>query len=586
MGKNFLIRQKLLYGFGIILFAVVLNSILTITTLTRNTSLNNRVTNIYAPTLQTLNNLDVLITQSKMLIRNWVFVDKQPGTPDKIRLENLHKTEWPEAKVKIEELAAGWKQQEYRDTLQMVFETMDQVFEMHRTIMQNLASFNDYEDIMLFFEAENLVTEGGDIMKLSDEALVKVKNLNAFYASENAAALDQTKKSSNTLLLTVILMGLITIAAALLIAILLYSNVVTPLTKGVEFAKAISAGDLTASVDVNQNDELGILATELSTMALTLKKTVLSIKENANNLVYSSETLKDSSLQLSRGSADQAASAEEVSTSIEEMVANIEQNNENAIETEKITVETAKDVNTASQLTTEATSSMKAIAEKIGIISDIAFQTNILALNAAVEAARAGEHGRGFSVVAAEVRKLAERSKVAADEIANLVSKGLKVSQQAGEKSRLLVPDIEKTTMLIKEIAAASLEQKTGADQINMAMQQLNMITQENASSSDELTQSSQQLLNLAQNLQEAVRYFKIGEEESMPGKGHKVEQPAQPLKPSKGTKTVTESKPKGFSVKEKVDKTDKTKASKPAGGNLGDFSKDFDLDLENYEKF
>ena len=126
------------------------------------------------------------------------------------------------------------------------------------------------------------------------------------------------------------------------------------------------------------------------------------------------------------------------------MVANIEQNNENAIETERITVETAKDVNIASQLTTEATSSMKAIAEKISIISDIAFQTNILALNAAVEAARAGEHGRGFSVVATEVRKLAERSKIAADEIANLVSKGLKVSQQAGEKARLLVPDIEK----------------------------------------------------------------------------------------------------------------------------------------------
>lgn len=587
LGKNFLIRQKLLYGFGVILLAVLLNSVLTITTLTRNTSLNNRVTNVYAPTLQTLNKLDVLITQSKMLIRNWVFVDKQPGTPDKIRLENLHKTEWPEVKAQLEILATEWKKQENRDTLSIVFETMDQVFEMHKTIMQNLASFNDYEDIMLFFEAENLVTEGGDIMKLSDEALVKVKNLNAFFASENAAALDQTKKSSNTLLLTVILMGLITIAAALLIAILLYSNVVTPLTKGVEFAKAIGAGDLTASVDVNQNDELGILATELSTMALTLKKTVLSIKENANNLVYSSETLKDSSLQLSRGSADQAASAEEVSTSIEEMVANIEQNNENAIETERITVETAKDVNIASQLTTEATSSMKAIAEKISIISDIAFQTNILALNAAVEAARAGEHGRGFSVVATEVRKLAERSKIAADEIANLVSKGLKVSQQAGEKARLLVPDIEKTTMLIKEIAAASLEQKTGADQINMAMQQLNMITQENASSSDELTQSSQQLLNLAQNLQEAVRYFKIGEEESIPGKGKKPEQPApQATKPSKEVSTVVEAKPKEVRVKEKVDKTEKVKAPKPTTGNLGDFLKDFDLDLENYEKF
>jgi len=281
--------------------------------------------------------------------------------------------------------------------------------------------------------------------------------------------------------------------------------------------------------------------------------------------------VKSSSLQLSKGSAEQAASAEEVSTSIEEMVANIDQNTENALKTEKITVETARDVNIANELSSKAAKAMKLVSEKITIISDIAFQTNILALNAAVEAARAGEHGRGFSVVAAEVRRLAERSKNAADEIVSLVNTGLKVSNEAGEKTKMLVPDIEKTTQLIKEISAASIEQKTGADQINQAMQQLNMITQENASSSDELTQSANQLSVLANNLNQSVGFFKINETD--------VEKNLSETETAEGTNSLDQI----ISIYDEEEPD--TPQEEPAAVSPGtDFSKDFDL--ENYEKF
>jgi methyl-accepting chemotaxis protein len=277
-------------------------------------------------------------------------------------------------------------------------------------------------------------------------------------------------------------------------------------------------------------------------------------------------------MQLSKGSAEQAASAEEVSTSIEEMVANIDQNTENAVKTEKITIETAKDVNIANELSSEAAKAMKLVSEKITVISDIAFQTNILALNAAVEAARAGEHGRGFSVVAAEVRKLAERSKSAADEIVSLVNTGLKVSNEAGEKTRMLVPDIEKTTQLIKEISAASLEQKTGAEQINLAMQQLNMITQENASSSDELTQSSNQLSVLATNLNRAVGFFKIDESNL------DLKVADMPEIEEEEEKNVEEV------LKEDQDKPERELNEEPKSSPITNLGKEFDLD--NYEKF
>jgi methyl-accepting chemotaxis protein len=221
----------------------------------------------------------------------------------------------------------------------------------------------------------------------------------------------------------------------------------------------------------------------------------------------SNETFKMSE-SISSSANQQASSLEEVSSTMEEITANIEQNTMNAMESEKVSMEANTSINRVSKQSEKTMEANKDIASKISIINDIASQTNILALNAAVEAARAGEHGKGFAVVAAEVRKLAENSKVAADQIVELATTGLSLSEEAGQIMDETMLKIENTSQLTAEIAGASKEQNNGAAQVSNAIQQLNGLTQENASMSEELTSSAQELAAKAEQLREVVAFF------------------------------------------------------------------------------
>lgn len=304
--------------------------------------------------------------------------------------------------------------------------------------------------------------------------------------------------------------ALISFIVAIAMVVYLVSLIATPLLKAVSLADSIANGDLTGSIINNQDDEIGTLSKALNQMSAKLGEVITAVMQGTDNITSASYQISSASQQMAQGASEQAASVEEVSSTMEQITSNIEQNHDNSEQTQKISSTAQSGISIVNNKAQKAVEANKLISQKIDIINEIAFQTNILALNAAVEAARAGEHGKGFAVVAAEVRKLAEHSKVAADEIVKLAMEGLKLTEEAGVQLAEILPDIEKTTSLVHEISAASKEQANGASQINNAMQQLNNVTQQNAAASEELATNAEEMSSQSVQLKDLVSFFKV----------------------------------------------------------------------------
>jgi methyl-accepting chemotaxis protein len=349
--------------------------------------------------------------------------------------------------------------------------------------------------------------------RVGDEVALMLTQIEELAGAEMATAKRDGAASKIRAITVLVSVALISLVLGLLLGIVITRGIVVPLTQGVALAKKIAEGDLSATMDVDQKDEIGILSSSLQAMAAKLRGIVGDIIASSENVASGSEELSSTSEEMSQGSSEQASAAEEASSSMEEMASNIRQNADNAMQTEKIARQAAQDASDGGKAVGQAMNAMKQIAEKINIIEEISRQTNLLALNAAIEAARAGEHGKGFAVVAAEVRKLAERSQEAAGEITELSSSSVDIAEKAGNMLDKLVPDIQKTAELVAEISAASAEQNSGADQINRAIQQLDSVTQQNASASEEMASTSEELSSQAQYLQDTISFFNIGDD-------------------------------------------------------------------------
>lgn len=257
-------------------------------------------------------------------------------------------------------------------------------------------------------------------------------------------------------------------------------------------------------------DEIGDVARSFNRFIGTLSEVIGQVRSVTDTVSSASNQVSSSAQSLSHGTSEQAASVEETSASLEQMNASITQNAENSRQMEQMALKGASDVEQSGKAVAESVDAMKTIAEKISIIEEIAYQTNLLALNAAIEAARAAEHGKGFAVVATEVRKLAERSQSAAQEISSVASSSVRVAERAGQMLRDLVPAIRKTAELVQEVATASREQSAGVAQVNLAMNQVDQVTQRNAASAEELSSTADEMATQAEHLQQLMSVFRV----------------------------------------------------------------------------
>jgi len=297
-----------------------------------------------------------------------------------------------------------------------------------------------------------------------------------------------------------------------------------PLTPAVKIAQRVAAGDLTTRMEVRTHDETGQLMAALIEMNECLQQIVGNVRQGTESIASASAEIASGNMDLSSRTEQQAASLQQTAHSIKDLASNVRQNADNArqanalvLSASEVAVQGGSAVSQVIQTMGSIDASSKKIADIIGVIDGIAFQTNILALNAAVEAARAGEQGRGFAVVAGEVRSLAQRSSGAAKEIRTLITDsvekvalGSRLVAQAGTTMDDVVASVRRVTDIMSEISAASQEQSQGIEQVSLTIDQMDTSTQQNAALVEQAAAAAESLRSQSQNLEQTVSLFKL----------------------------------------------------------------------------
>jgi methyl-accepting chemotaxis protein len=381
-------------------------------------------------------------------------------------------------------------------------------------------------------EAGNRLMKGSETAPGFDQASESLGKSMAVFRQDQLTESNQISATAlsdvNFIFTGMVAGGVVAAALAALMALWIIRAVTRPLHQAVDISRAVAAGDLSVQFDVEGNREIAQLLTALQDMQGNLANIVSRVREGAQSVSIASAEIAQGNHDLSARTESQASALEETAASMEELSSTVKQNADNARQANQLAQNASNVAVQGGEAVSQVVDAMRGIneasnkiADIIGVIDGIAFQTNILALNAAVEAARAGEQGRGFAVVASEVRNLAGRSAEAAKEIKALITdsverveQGAAQVDQAGATMTEVVTSVRRVTDIMAEISAASAEQSQGVAQVGEAVTQMDQATQQNAALVEEMAAAASSLTGQARDLVQTVATFKLAQGE------------------------------------------------------------------------